>query len=195
VVIFFEAEKEKNYYKIMSRIGKKPINIPQGVEIKKEGEMITVKGPKGELSLEVPAEISVEIGENEINVLEGKKSKKSKAMWGTFRSLISNMVTGVKEGYKKELQVKGVGYRAEMQGENLILRVGFSHPVEVKKEEGVDFSVNKDIITVSGTKKDLVHRIAAEIRKIRPPEPYKGKGIRYKGEEITLKEGKKGAGK
>ncbi len=179
----------------MSRIGKKPIQIPENVEAKVEGGIITVKGPKGELTMEVPPEVNVEVDDKEIHVHKTGTKKKGRAMWGTARSLISNMVTGVKEGFSKELQIKGVGYRAEMSGENLVLRVGFSHPVEVKKEDGVEFSVNKDIITVSGTRKDLVSRVAAEIRKIRPPEPYKGKGIRYKDEEVTLKEGKKGAGK
>ncbi len=124
-----------------------------------------------------------------------KENKKSKALWGTARSLIENIVEGVSKGYSRELQVKGVGYRAEMQGEDLALKVGFSHPVVFKKNEGVDFSVAKDIITVSGIKKDLVGRIAAEIRQVRPPEPYKGKGIRYKDEVVLMKEGKKGVGK
>lgn len=179
----------------MSRIGKKPIQIPENVEVKIEGSEIIVKGPKGELKFSIPADIKVDIDDSKmLTVLEEKKTKKSRAMWGTVRALIANMIEGVKEGYKKELQVKGVGYRAEMKGDKLVLKVGFSHLVEVEKEEGIDFEVNKDIITVSGIKKDLVGRVAAEIRNIRPPEPYKGKGIRYKDELIILKEGKKGAG-
>jgi large subunit ribosomal protein L6 len=177
----------------MSRIGKKPIKIPEGVEIKIEKEEIFVKGPKGELSFTISPDVDVKIEEKEITVSEKKETKKSRAMWGTTRALISNMVEGVSVGYTKELQVKGVGYRAEMKGETLVLKVGFSHLVEIEKIEGVSFSVNKDIISVSGIKKDLVGRVAAEVRKVRPPEPYKGKGIRYKDEVIILKEGKKSA--
>ncbi len=179
----------------MSRVGKKLINIPQGVTVDIKGDKVTVKGPKGELSFNVSPLILVEEKENEISVSITKESKKSKELWGTTRSIISNMVEGVSNGYSKELQIKGVGYRAEMQGENLILKVGFSHPVEIKKVEGITFAVLKDIITVSGIKKDLVGRVAAEIRRVRPPEPYKGKGIRYKNEVVVMKEGKKSVGK
>lgn len=179
----------------MSRVGKKPIEIPEGVEAKVENERVIAKGPKGELFFDVPSEISVEVSGDQVLVSQNKETKKSKALWGTTRALVCNIVEGVNKGYTKELQIKGVGYRAEMQGDKLVMRVGFSHPIEVEKREGVEFSVNKDIITVSGIKKDLVHRIAAEIRKIRPPDPYKGKGIRYKDEKIILKEGKKTAGK
>jgi large subunit ribosomal protein L6 len=179
----------------MSRVGKKPIEIPKGVEIKIEDSKITAKGQKGELSFDFSNEISVKKEENEIIVSESKKTKNSKALWGTTRSIISNIVEGVSSGYQKELQIKGIGYRAELQGEGLNLKVGFSHPVTVDKIEGITFSVNKDIITVSGIKKDLVGKVAAEIRSIRPPEPYKGKGIRYKDENVVLKEGKKSVGK
>lgn len=177
----------------MSRIGKKPIQIPEGVEVKKEDGKITVKGPKGELDVSLSPEVEVVIEDKEITLSRKEENKRSRAMWGTMRSLIFNMIEGVKEGYSKDLEVKGVGYRAEMKGDDLLLRVGFSNPVEVKEEEGINFAVNKNIITVSGIKKDLVGRVAAEVRRIRPPEPYKGKGIRYKGEEIVLKEGKKSA--
>jgi large subunit ribosomal protein L6 len=175
----------------MSRIGKKPITIPEGVSITIEKEKVSVKGPKGELSLDVPFDIKVENTEEGVLVSQRKETKNSKALWGTIRALIFNMVEGVKNGYTKELQIKGVGYRAEMKQDDLVLKVGFSHLVEVKKVEGVEFNVNKDIITVSGIKKELVNRVAADIRKVRRPDPYKGKGIRYKDEVIVLKEGKK----
>jgi large subunit ribosomal protein L6 len=179
----------------MSRVGKKPIKIPAGVEIKIEGLKITAKGPKGELSLDIPSVIDVKKEGEEILVSEKKQTKTSKAFWGTTRSLIFNIIEGVSNGYKRELQVKGVGYRAEMQGEGMTLKVGFSHPVVVDKVEGINFEVNKDIISVSGIEKELVGKVAAEIRSIRPPEPYKGKGIRYKDEVVVLKEGKKSVGK
>ncbi len=178
----------------MSRIGKRPIEIPNGVEVKEDKGLVNVKGPKGDLEAKIPDEIGVEIKDKEVIVSERRKTKRSKAFWGTSRAVIANMVYGVNAGYSVDLQIKGVGYRAEMQGTDLILRVGFSHPVEIKAPEGVGFAVSKDIITVSGIKKDLVGRVAADVRKVRPPEPYKGKGIRYKDEVVVLKEGKKGAG-
>ncbi len=179
----------------MSRIGKKPIKIPQGVTVTIGEGKVTVKGSKGELSLDVPREIEVKTQEEEVLVSKKQENKKSKALWGTVRSLVFNMIKGVSEGYSRDLQIKGVGYRAELQGEKLVLKVGFSHPIEIEKVEGIDFNVVKDIINVSGIKKDLVGRVASEIRSIRPPEPYKGKGIRYKDEVISMKEGKKSAGK
>lgn len=179
----------------MSRIGKKPITVPNSVEIKLEKEKVIAKGPKGELEVSIPGEIKVEQNERgEVVVSEKKQNKKSKALWGTVRSLISNAIEGVEKGFVKELQIKGVGYRGEIQNENLVLKVGFSHPVEIKKIEGIDFAVTKDIISVSGIKKDLVGRVAAQVRKVRPPEPYKGKGIRYKNEVVVMKEGKKSVG-
>ncbi len=179
----------------MSRVGKKPIKIPAEVEVKTEERRVIAKGPKGELFLDIPSEIEVKIEEGEVTVSQKKETKKSKALWGTIRSLIFNIVEGVSKGYQKDLQIKGIGYRAEIQNEKLVLRVGFSHSVEIDKIEGVDFNVNKDIITVSGIKKDLVGKVAAEIRSVRPPEPYKGKGIRYKDEVVVMKEGKKAVGK
>lgn len=176
----------------MSRIGKRPIKIPEGVEVKIEGNFVRVKGPQGELEREIRPEVEAKIEEGEIIVSEKRKTKKSRAFWGTTRAVIANMVQGVSSAYNIEMQIKGVGYRAELQGEKLILRVGFSHPVEVEAPEGVTFKVEKDIITVSGIKKELVGRVAADLRKVRPPDAYKGKGIRYKDEVIILKEGKKG---
>ncbi len=178
----------------MSRTGKRPIEIPEGVQVKIEGNTAFVTGPKGKLEADFRPEIDVKIEDGEILVSEKRRTKKSKAFWGTTRSIIANMAHGVSCGYTVDLQIKGVGYRAEVQGDTLVLRVGFSHTVEIKAPDEISFSVNKDIITVSGIKKDLVGRIAAQVRSVRPPEPYKGKGIRYKDEVVVLKEGKKGAG-
>lgn len=175
----------------MSRIGKKPIEIPKGVEIKVESNTVIVKGPKGELQREVPLEIKIEIKDDKIFVSPGKETKRTKAFWGLFRTLIFNMVKGVTDGYEKKLEIHGVGYKANLEGEDLILLVGFSHPVKIDKVEGIEFLVEKSIITVSGIDKELVGQIAAKIKKVRPPEPYKGKGIRYLGEEIRRKAGKK----
>ncbi len=177
----------------MSRIGKKPIEIPKGVEAKVEGNTVFVKGPKGELQKEVPSEIKVEIKDNEIFVNPKEETKRTRAFWGLFRTLIFNMIKGVTDGYEKKLEIHGVGYRANLEGEDLVLLVGFSHSVKINKVEGIEFSVEKSIITVSGINKELVGQIAAKIRKVRPPEPYKGKGIRYLGEEVRKKAGKKAA--
>ncbi|MBU2635054.1 50S ribosomal protein L6 [Patescibacteria group bacterium] len=175
----------------MSRIGKKPITIPQSVEINIDGNKISVRGPKGELRKEVPLEIKIEIKDDKIFVSPGKETKRTKAFWGLFRTLIFNMVKGVTDGYEKKLEIHGVGYKANLEGEDLVLLVGFSHPVKIDRIEGIEFSVEKSIITVSGIDKELVGQIAAKIRKVRKPEPYKGKGIRYLGEEIRRKAGKK----
>jgi len=177
----------------MSRIGKKPIEILKGVDVKVENNTVTVKGPKGELQRDVPLEIKIEIKDNQIFVSPGKETKRSKAFWGLFRSLIFNMVEGVTSGYEKKLEIHGVGYKANLEGEDLILSVGFSHPVKIDKVEGIKFLVEKSIITVSGIDKELVGQIAAKIRKVKKPEPYKGKGIRYLGEEVRRKTGKKAA--
>jgi len=175
----------------MSRIGKKPILIPDNVEVKIEGQKVIVKGPKGELSKEIRPEIKIEIAEEKILVLPKIETRKTKAFWGLTRALLFNMLKGVKEGYEKKLQLEGLGYRASLEGDDLLLQVGFTHPVKVKASEGIKFSVEKNIITVSGIDKELVSQIAAIIRKVRPPEPYKGKGIRYLGEVIRRKVGKK----
>lgn len=175
----------------MSRIGKKLIKIPEGVEIRKEDRKIIVKGPKGELFWEVRPEVGVEIKEGEIIVSPKKETKKTNAFWGLTRTLIANMIQGVTEGFEKKLEIKGVGYKANMEGEDLILHVGFSHLVKIEKPEGVELSVKKNIIGVSGINKQLVGQIAVKIRKVRPPDPYKGKGIRYLGEVIRIKESKK----
>jgi len=182
----------------MSRIGKKPIQIPAGVEIKIEDSEITVKGPKGELKREIRPEIAVEKKDNEIivSVKENLPAKggKTKSFWGLTRTLIFNMIEGVTNGHQKKLEVRGVGYKASLEGEDLVLLVGYSHPVKIKKTEGIDFAIEKNIIVISGTDKQLVGQVAAEIRKVRKPEPYKGKGIRYVGEYVRRKVGKKAVG-
>jgi len=178
----------------MSRIGKKPIPIPQGVQVLLEGDFVVVKGPLGELKRKIPEEIGIEIKEGKIIVTPKKETKKTNALWGLTRALLFNMVTGVDKGYEKKLEIQGVGYRANLEDEDLLLNIGFSHPVRIKKPEGIKFSVEKNIISVFGTDKELVGQVAAKIRKIRPPEPYKGKGIRYLGEVVRIKPGKKAVG-
>lgn len=183
----------------MSRVGKKPILIPEGVEVKFQDQKVTIKGPKGELQKEIPIEIGFEIKENQIiffpkSEFIKKARKKINALWGTTRAILFNMIKGVTEGYEKKLEIEGLGYRVQLSGDNLLLYVGFSHPVEIKAVKGIKFSTEKNIITVSGIDKELVGQVAANIRKIRPPEPYKGKGIRYLGEVIRRKAGKKAVG-
>jgi len=175
----------------MSRVGKKPILIPEGVEVKIEGNIVTIKGPKGELQKEIRPEIGVEISEGKIVVSPKIETKKTKAIWGLTRALLSNMIKGVTEGYEKKLEIEGLGYRALLEGTDLLLYVGFTHPVKIKASEGIKFSIEKNIITVAGIDKELISQIAAKIRKIKPPEPYKGKGIRYLGEVVRRKVGKK----
>jgi len=175
----------------MSRIGKKPILIPKGVDVKIEGDLVKVKGPKGELSQKIRPEIKIEINKGKIFVSPRIETKKTKALWGLTRTLLSNNIKGVVEGYEKKLQIEGLGYKAGIEGENLILRVGFSHLVKFEPPQEIKLVVDKNIITVSGASKELVGQVAAKIRKIRPPEPYKGKGIRYLGEVVKIKPGKK----
>ncbi len=175
----------------MSRIGKKPIEIPAGVTVTIAGQEIKVKGPKGELSLKARPEIKVEMKDGKIVV--SAASEEFKAFWGLTRALLANMVQGVNKCFEKKLEIVGVGNRVSLEGQNLNMSVGFSHPVKVEPPKGITFSVEKTIITVTGPDKGLVGETAANIRKVRPPEPYKGKGIRYLGEQIKLKEGKKAA--
>lgn len=178
----------------MSRIGKKNITIPSVVTAGIEKNQIFVKGPKGELRQSLHPRVTVSFEQNNISVtVVNENSKQDRALWGTFSSLISNMVKGVTEGFKKQLEINGVGYKAAMKGAILTLEVGFSHPVEVRPEAGVKFSVEKNIITVEGADKQLVGEMAARIRKIKKPEPYKGKGIKYINEIIHRKAGKTAA--
>jgi len=178
----------------MSRIGKMPVEIPSGVEVEIKGAHFRVKGPKGELEHTFPPVVNFTMKENEVHVEPTSDEKFARAMHGTARAVVNNMVVGVNQGFEKELQIEGVGYRAELQGNNLILNVGYSHSVMIEPPAGVTFEVgerNRDI-TVRGSDKQAVGQISAEIRKVRPPEPYKGKGIRYKGELVRKKAGKAG---
>ena len=176
-------------YGNMSRIGKKPIEIPPGIDVKIEGQKVTIKGPRGELQRSVRPEIKLDFKEGKL-FLTGQDS----SFLGLSRSLLANMVKGVIEGYEKKLEIEGIGYKANLEGQDLVLSVGFTHTVKIKAPEGkIKFVVEKNIITVSGADKELVGQLAARIRSIRPPEPYKGKGIRYQGEHIRRKLGKKAA--
>lgn len=204
----------------MSRIGKKPIKIPEEVEVKISGNLVTIKGPKGEQCLKIRPEIKVEIKDATPPTTRGARTqreggggvgvppsagpsgkilvvspqietKKTRAFWGLTRSLLANNIKGVITGYEKKLVIEGLGFKAALEGEDLVLRVGFTHPVKIKTPEGIKFSVDKSIITISGINKELVGQITATIRKVRPPEPYKGKGIKYLGEVIKRKPGKK----
>ena len=179
----------------MSRIGKKPIDIPEDLEIELKDGNFKAKGQKGELSLKIPPEISLEKKENQIFVsLKNKENGKEKALWGTYRALLQNIIKGVSEGFEKKLEIQGVGYKASLKGDkNLQLNLGFSHPVELEIPDDLKVAVEKNIITVSGIDKYEVGEFSAKIRKIRPPEPYKGKGVRYLGEKVRRKEGKKAA--
>lgn len=175
----------------MSRIGLKPIEIPQGVEIKLENNNIVIKGPKGELQQEVAPTININIDGNVITLERANEEKETRSLHGTTRSLISNMIEGVTNGFQKELEIIGVGYRAQKQGNKLVINAGYSHPVEFEQEEGIEFEVPKNTeIVVKGISKQQVGSVAAKIRAVRPPEPYKGKGIRYKDEYVRRKEGK-----
>lgn len=177
----------------MSRIGKKPIAVPAGVEVKIEGHTVTVKGPKGTLSRTLNEEITVAMEGSEIIVTRPNDSIKERSLHGLTRTLIHNMVVGVTEGFEKKLEIVGVGYNAQMQGKNLKLSLGFSHPVIVEPPEGITISTPSSVvILVSGADKEKVGMVAAEIRTWREPEPYKGKGIRYSGEFVRRKAGKTG---
>ena len=178
----------------MSKIGKKPIEIPQGVTVTVETPMVKIKGPKGELSFKISREIEVKLDEKQLLILPVGKSKKVPALWGTTRAVIANMVTGVDKGFEKKLEIEGVGFKAQIQGSDLVLSLGFSHPVIFKLPESVKVSVEKNIITVSGISLEMVGQVSANIRALKKPEPYKGKGIHYVGEVIRRKAGKKVAG-
>jgi large subunit ribosomal protein L6 len=175
----------------MSRVGKKPILIPEDIQVKIEGKTAIIKGPKGELSKKIGPEIKIEIKENKIFLTLQVENKKNKALWGLTRNLLANMIKGVKEGFEKKLEIEGIGYKASLSGNDLELSLGFTHPIKIKAPEGIKFLVEKNTITVSGIDKELVGQTAAKIRKIKPPEPYKGKGVRYAGEVIKKKVGKK----
>lgn len=177
----------------MSRVGKKPIEIPSGVTVTVNGNTVTVKGPKGELTRTFHPDMTIKVENNVITVTRPSDEKHHRALHGTTRSLLANMVEGVSKGYEKALELVGVGYRAAKQGRKLVLNVGFSHPVEIEPEQGLEIEVpSQTRIVVKGADKQRVGELAANIRAVRPPEPYKGKGIRYEGEVVRLKEGKTG---
>jgi large subunit ribosomal protein L6 len=176
----------------MSRIGKEPVPIPSGVEVTMDGRDVTVKGPRGTLSQRVHPAVTVEVADGSVAVRRGDDEPEHRALHGLFRSLIANMVTGVTDGYRRELEIVGVGYRAAARGgQGITLQVGYSHPVQVDAPDGITFEVPTPTrIAVSGADKQLVGQVAANIRAIRKPEPYKGKGIRYAGEQVRRKAGK-----
>ena len=180
----------------MSRIGKMPITIPAGVDVKIDGSTVTVKGPKGELSRQFHPNIAIEQEGAVINIKRPNDDKQNRALHGLTRSLLANMVTGVNDGFKKELEVNGIGYRAAKQGKQLVLNVGYSHQVFMDEIEGISVEVpSPNKIIISGYDKQKVGQFAAEVREKRPPEPYKGKGIKYANEVVRRKEGKSGKGK
>lgn len=177
----------------MSRIGRKSITIPSGVNVSLENTTITVKGPKGTLSRELHRDMKINIQETELSVERPSDNKLHRSLHGTTRSVVQNMVSGVTDGFAKNLELVGVGYRANKTGNKLVLNVGYSHPVEIEPAEGIEFDVPSNTkITVRGIDKELVGATAAKIRSVREPEPYKGKGIKYEGERILRKEGKAG---
>lgn len=175
----------------MSRIGKIPVKIPSGVQVSITGQKIEVKGSKGTLSKDVPQDLSIDFKDSEISLTPATENENVKALWGLYRVLIDNMVIGVSHGYRKELEIHGVGYKAEMKGKDLNISVGFSSPKLFKAPKGLTFTVdNQTKIVIEGIDKETVGQAAADIRRIRPPEPYKGKGIRYVNEQIRRKAGK-----
>lgn len=177
----------------MSRVGKKIIEIPSGVEVKFDGSTVTVKGPKGELTKTFNEEMTFKQEDNTIEIERPSESKEHRTVHGTTRALLQNMITGVSTGFERSLELIGVGYRAQMQGQTLVLNVGLSHPVEIETSEYITITVDKNTnVKVEGISKEEVGAVASKIRSIRPPEPYKGKGIRYVGEYVRRKEGKTG---
>ncbi len=177
----------------MSRIGKKPVTVPSGVDVTIDGSNVTVKGSKGELTRDFNERVSFEAGDGELTVNRLDDTRESKALHGLSRALLHNMVVGVTDGFSKELEIQGVGYRAVLKGNNVELQVGFSHSVLVEAPEGITFEVPEPTkIKISGIDKEKVGQVAANIRKVRPPEPYKGRGIRYVGEYVRRKAGKAG---
>jgi large subunit ribosomal protein L6 len=177
----------------MSRIGRMPITVPPGVTVNIEGERVTVNGPKGELSRSLPSDMLINLENDTLTVSRPSDSKEHRSRHGLTRSLLANMVEGVSRGFEKVLEIVGVGYRAEKAGDNLVIRIGYSHPVEVTPLPGISLSIEgANRIKVTGINKEVVGEMAAEIRAIRPPDTYKGKGIRYAGEIVHLKPGKAG---
>lgn len=184
----------------MSRVGKKPIVLPPGVKAFKEGSRLRVQGPKGELSFDVPERVGFTVGDGRIAFelrpesgrrLTSKQKKRDQALWGMLRNVAANLAAGVEKGYQKKLEIEGLGYRAQVENGDLVVFVGFSHPLRVKKIPGIDFAVEKNVISVTGIDKNLVGQTAAKIFNLRRPDAYKGKGIRYAGQVLKKKAGKK----
>lgn len=175
----------------MSRLGKQPITIPAGVTVAFADGMITVTGPKGTLTEMIRPIVEVVIADNTITLTPKAETQEARALWGTYAAIIRNLIAGVTEGFTKVLEIEGVGYRAEASGQKLTINVGFSHPVIMEVPEGITATVEKNVITISGFDKHAVGQFAANVRKVKKPEPYKGKGIRYQGEYIIRKQGKK----
>lgn len=175
----------------MSRLAKKTIPIPAGVTISLNGSLVDIKGPKGELKVSVPRAIEVSVSGNEVGVKFENSTKQNRANVGTVWSLIRNSILGVTEGYRKVLEIEGVGYKAALEGQNLMISLGYVHPVKFPVPQGISVTVEKNVVSLSGINKELVGQTAAQIRKLKKPEPYKGKGIRYQGEVIRRKAGKK----
>jgi large subunit ribosomal protein L6 len=175
----------------MSRIGGRPVAVPKGVDVRVEGRTVQVKGPKGTLSLAVHPDVGVALAEGTVKVSRPTDEKRHKALHGLTRTLIDNMITGVTQGFSRKLEIQGVGYRAERKGKGVTLHLGFSHPVQYAAPEGIDIQTPSPTeVVIAGADKALVGQVAAEIRSIRPPEPYKGKGVRYAGEQVRRKAGK-----
>ena len=175
----------------MSRIGETPVEIKKGVQVELEGRRVVASGPKGKLELTLPDLISAEVNDSQVRLKRGNDSKNARSLHGLSARLIANMITGVSEGFEKKLEIIGVGYRAQMEGRDLVMQLGFSHPVKFSPPEGVEISVEKNQkLTIRGCDKQQVGEAAARIRRFRPPEPYKGKGIRYQGEYVRRKAGK-----
>lgn len=179
----------------MSRIGKKPIGIPDKVEVKLNGNTVEVKGPKGQLSYTFHKEVKIEKADKALNVTPANESASARALWGMSRTLLGNMVTGVTTGFVKSLEFTGVGYKAAVSGSTLTLNLGYSHPIDYKLPQGIEAKVNKNVIEFHGSDKELVGFVAAQVRSFREPEPYKGKGLKYTTETLIRKAGKTGAKK
>ncbi len=176
----------------MSRVGKHPVALPQGVSAEVKGDKVIVKGKLGTLSLDYTTDVTVKMADNKITVTPVAQTQRARMMWGTVRNNLANMVKGVSEGFKKTLEIEGVGFRAAMQGKELVLQIGFSHEVRYKAPEGIEIKAEKPtLLQITGFDKQKVGQVAAEIRSMKKPEPYKGKGIKYAGERIRRKEGKK----